>query len=78
MKKLIELGNRYASQSTWKDFALTKLCLFSMGLAAGMFVTDTYRRTALICVAAVFAVTYVLLMSKVIRIAGEMIREKKD
>ena len=35
MKKLIELGNLYASKSDWKDFALVKFCLFSMGLLIG-------------------------------------------
>ncbi|MBR2781452.1 MAG: permease of phosphate ABC transporter [Eubacteriaceae bacterium] len=78
MKKLFELGNRYAAKSTWIDFALIKFCLFSMGLAAGLFISDAHRKTALICAACVFAVTYVILMTKVVRIAGEMIRERKD
>ena len=77
MKKLLELGNRYAAKSTWADFALTKFCLFSMGLAAGLFISDAHRRTALICAACVFAVTYAILMTKVIRIAVQMIREGK-
>ena len=29
MKKLLEIGNRYAEQSNWTDFALTKICLTS-------------------------------------------------
>ena len=77
MKKILELGNRYAAKSTWVDFALTKFCLFSMGLAAGLFISDAHRKTALICAASVFAVTYVILMAKVIKIVAEMIREKK-
>ena len=32
MDKLFDFGNRYARESTWKDFALVKFCLFSMGL----------------------------------------------
>ena len=40
MKKLFDLGNRYARESTWKDFALVKLCLFSMGMTA-----DLQRKT---------------------------------
>ena len=35
MRKLLDIGNRYAKESTWKDFALVKFCLFAMGLAAG-------------------------------------------
>ena len=56
MRKLLDLGNRYAKESTWKDFALVKFCLFAMGLAVG-------------AAAGVFAVTYVPLMTKVFRIA---------
>ena len=38
MKELLEFGDRYAGESTWKDFALVKFCLFSMGLIAGTYV----------------------------------------
>lgn len=40
MKKLFDLGNRYARECTWKDFAFVKPCLFSMGMAA-----DQQRKT---------------------------------
>ena len=43
MRKLLEIGNRYAKESTWKDFALVKFCLFAMGLAAGTQVPDKYN-----------------------------------
>ena len=42
-KSLFAFGNRYASQSSWVDFALTKLCLFSMGLAAGANINPERR-----------------------------------
>lgn len=32
MKKLLELGDRFAQQSDWKDFALTKFCLFAINV----------------------------------------------
>ena len=32
MKRILEIGNRYAEQSDWKDFALTKFCLCAMGI----------------------------------------------
>ena len=44
MKKLLEFGNRYAGESTWKDFAMVKFCLFSMGLIAGIFVPEKQKR----------------------------------
>ena len=72
MKKLFELGDRYAAESTWKDFALTKLCLFSMGITAGMFVPKKYRPAVIGTAAAGFAATYIPLMAKVFKIAGQM------
>lgn len=69
MKKLLDLGNRYARESTWKDFALVKFCLFSMGLAAGTQVPDQYKKKALGVAAFVFASTYVPLMAKLFRVA---------
>ena len=68
MKALLEFGNRYAKQSTWKDFALTKFCLFSMGLAAGMYVPEKHRKTALTAAGCLFAATYIPLMTKVCRL----------
>lgn len=69
MKKLLDFGNRYAKESTWKDFALVKFFLFSMGLAAGTQVPDKYKKKALGAAACVFVSTYVPLMAKVFRIA---------
>lgn len=69
MRKLLDIGNRYAKESTWKDFALVKFCLFAMGLVAGTQVPDKYKKAAVGAAAGVFAVTYVPLMAKVFRIA---------
>ena len=69
MRKLLDIGNRYAKESTWKDFALVKFCLFAMGLAAGTQVPDKYKKAAVGAAAGVFAVTYVPLMAKLFRIA---------
>ena len=71
MKKLLELGNRYAKESSWKDFALVKFCLFSMGLAVGTQVPDKYKKTVVALSVGTFAATYIPLMTKVIRIACE-------
>lgn len=68
-KALFDLGDRYAKESTWKDFALTKVCLFSMGLAAGTIVPEKHKKAVLAGTAAAFAATYIPLMAKVFRIA---------
>ena len=69
MVKLFDFGNRYARESTWKDFALVKFCLFSMGLAAGTQIPEKHKKKAIGAAACVFAATYIPLMSKVSRIA---------
>ncbi len=70
-EKLLDLGDRYANESTWKDFALVKFCLFSMGLAAGCFVPEKNRKKVVCAAAAVFGMTYAPLMMKVYRVATE-------
>lgn len=69
MKKILDFGDRYAKESTWKDFALVKFCLFSMGLAAGTAIPEKHKRKAVGAAACVFAATYVPLMTKVFRLA---------
>lgn len=36
MKKLLELGNDYAANSDWTDFAIAKFCLCAMGILIGI------------------------------------------
>ena len=69
MNKLFDFGNRYAKESTWKDFALVKFCLFSMGLAAGTQIPDKHKKKAIGAAACVFAATYIPLMKKVLSLA---------
>lgn len=69
MKKLLAFGNRYAKQSTWKDFALVKLCLFSMGLFVGTLVSEQHKKAVIGVSICVFAATYIPLIVKMIRVA---------
>lgn len=69
MKFFFNLGNRYAAQSSWVDFALTKFCLAAIGLIIGLLIPVKHKKTAGIAAAGVFAVTYPVLMSKVFKIA---------
>ncbi len=69
MKRLFDLGDRYAKESTWKDFASVKLCLFSIGLAVGTLVAESHREAVITIAIAVFAATYIPLMAKAVRIA---------
>ena len=74
MKKLLELGNRYAKDSDWKDFALTKICLCSMGILIGLNVPKNSKKAAAIISSMFFAGTYAILMKKVFNIAKEMVK----
>ena len=77
MDKFFTLGNRYAQQSTWKDFALVKFCLFSMGLLAGIHMPEKHKKNAAKAAIFAFSATYVPLMAKVLRIATEKTDEQK-
>ncbi len=71
MNKLLDLGNRYAKESTWIDFAAVKFCLFSMGLMVGIRLHEKCRKVVTGVSAAVFLATYIPLMAKVFRIASD-------
>lgn len=70
MKKLFPWlftsADRYLRASDWKDIALIKLCLFAIGLLAGMQVRDSDKKVVRAGAAALFVVTYIPLMSKFI------------
>ena len=78
MKKLLELGNRYAENSDWKDFALTKFCLCAMGILIGLKIPTNKKKTTAVISGGVFGVTYVVLMSKVFKIIKEMANDSKE
>lgn len=78
MKKLIELGNSYAAQSDWKDFALVKFCLCAMGLLIGICIPKKDKRATQAIAGTIFGVTYFILMRKVFRIIVEMKKESSD
>lgn len=64
----IDLGNRYAAESNWKDFALLKLCLFALGIVIGTQVAPNYKKIVISTSIGIFIATYVPLMSKVFKI----------
>lgn len=46
MKNLFDIGNNYAKNSDWTDFALTKLCLCSLGVLIGIRVSEKNKKLA--------------------------------
>lgn len=71
MKKFFILGDIYASESNWKDFALVKFCLFAMGIIVGVNAPKKYRKPITIVSLIVFLSTYIPLMAKVLRIVKD-------
>ena len=59
---LMQRADRYAAQSTWKDFALVKFCLCAIVVLIGLSVPPRRRKGAGILAALIFVPTYVLLM----------------
>ncbi len=78
MEKFLELGNRFAADSDWKDFALTKFCLCSMGILLGMFTPKRLRKGVRKIAFLAFIGTYIPLMLKVYRIWTEMNQENAE
>ena len=64
MKKLFCYADRYIEKSDWKDLAMIKFCLFSMGILAGMRIPGKNKKQAGWIAAAVFVATYIPLMAK--------------
>lgn len=77
MKSMLELGNRYAAKSDWKDFALTKFCVCAIGVMIGVNIPARHKKIAVPAAAGVFAATYLPLMRKVFEIGREMLDERK-
>lgn len=78
MKKLFEIGNQYAKESDWRDFALLKLCLCAMGIVIGTQVTPKYKKPVIFASIGVFIATYIPLMMKVYKIVMRDDTEIKD
>lgn len=66
MQKLLDYSNRYIKKTTWKDFALIKLCLCSMGILIGLSVPKKATKPVAVTAGMTFIATYIPLMMKVI------------
>ena len=66
MKNLFAIADEYLRQSDWRDLALIKFCLFSMGVLAGVLAPKNRRKLVVSLAAATFVVTYLPLMAKLL------------
>lgn len=71
MKKLLGYADKYMKQSSWKDLAMIKFCLGSMGVMIGTSLPEKHRKPAIWIAGGVFAATYLPLMAKLFRIVTD-------
>lgn len=72
MKNLFDIGNNYAKNSDWIDFALTKLCLCSLGVLIGIRVSEKNKKLAAGLAGATFAASYMPLIKRLIKNTKKM------
>ena len=77
MKTLFASADEYLRQSTWRDLAVLKFCLLSLGLLAGTLVPEDRRERVRGAAAFLFAVTYFPLMARYLRILAQTIKDNK-
>lgn len=70
MKCIFKIADDYISKSDWKDLALIKFCLCSMGILLGLAAPRRWRKLISVCAMLVFIASYVPLMLKFFGIAA--------
>jgi len=78
MKFLFNSADAYLQQSDWRDFALIKFCLFSMGVIAGILLPSKAKKPAIATAAVVFVATYIPLMVKYVKIVVELLKNAEQ
>ncbi|HHX61467.1 MAG TPA: hypothetical protein GX707_12280 [Epulopiscium sp.] len=71
MQKLLDYGNEFLQQSTWKDLALIKVCLLAMGIICGIEIPKKAHKPVAFIAILAFIMTYVPLMIKLFKIMDE-------
>ena len=75
MKKFFEIGDKYAKQSDWTDFALVKFCLCAIGIIIGLHIPEKTKTPAERGAAVVFLATYIALMARLVKVIVNMIKD---
>ena len=68
MKRLFGYADEYIKQSDWKDLAMIKFCLASMGVIMVVSLSEKRRKPDGWIASGVFVATYLPLMEKFFRI----------
>ena len=67
MKRIFASADEFVRESDWKDLAVLKFCLLSLGLLAGMQIAERCKKGVRIAASIVFTLTYIPLMVKYLR-----------
>ena len=68
MKRIFASADEFVRESDWKELAVLKFCLLSLGLLAGMQIAERCKKGVRIAASIVFTLTYIPLMVKYLRI----------
>ena len=68
MKRIFASANEFVRESNWKDLAVLKFCLLSLGLLAGMQIAERCKKGVRIAASVVFTLTYIPLKVKYMKI----------
>ncbi len=71
MKNLFYYADKYLEKSVWKDLAMIKFCLFSIGILAGIKIPAKNKKKAGMVASVLFAITYIPLMAKFFAVIAE-------
>ena len=64
MKQLFRAADAYIASCNWQDLALLKICLYSMGLLAGLCIPFRSKKTVGLLAALAVVLTYIPLMTR--------------
>lgn len=68
MKRIFSSADEFIRHSDWRDIAVLKFCLLSLGLLAGMQIAERCKKGVRIIASVVFVFTYIPLMVKYLEI----------
>ena len=75
MGKWIEFGNGYIKTMDWKDMALVKCCLCSLGVLVGAGLSPKHKKIWFGVALGVFLATYIPLMMRLVGTLAKWGRE---
>ena len=71
MKELLKCAQKYKDRMNLMDFALIKVCIFSMGVLIGVGVPKKCKKRVAISAGVAFAFTYAPIITKMLGIVAK-------